>query len=81
MEAAVGFYQLWYNQHRPHTYLQGRTPAEVREGCVRQVERIETLARARASLARDGPRRKLELAVRYVGGFRELPVVELRKAA
>lgn len=89
IETAVGCYQRWYNEVRPHSVLGGRTPAEVRDRRVREVERIET--RARVPLARDGPagattetRRphaKLELVVSHIGGFRELPVVELRRAA
>jgi putative transposase len=91
MEAAVAAYQLWYNEHRPHGALGRRTPAEVRDGKTpaREQPRIET--RARLALARASPgdatppaRRicgKLELVVTRVGGFRELPVVELREAA
>jgi transposase InsO family protein len=87
MEAALASYQRWYNEFRPHAFLGGRTPAEVRDGCVRTPEGIET--RARVPLARDGPdgaeppmpHRRLELLVSHVGGFAELPVFELRQAA
>ena len=81
MEAALASYQLWYNEMRPHAYLDGRTPAEVRDGCVRQVERIESRDGPIAAVTEARPPRgKLELVVSHVGGFRELPIVERRQA-
>jgi hypothetical protein len=91
MEAALDAYRIWFNEHRPHEALGGRTPAEVRDGIMpaRDGPRIEPRNRmphARASPDGTGPpsrrvRSQLELVVSHVGGLRELPVVELREAA
>jgi transposase InsO family protein len=89
MQDALACWMLWYNEHRPHESLGNRTPAELRHGRIRQPERIEP--RARMPLARQAPdsaelvarrsRGKLQLVVSYVGGYRQLPIVELREAA
>ena len=83
MEQALAAYELWYNEHRPHERLDGRTPAELRDG--RGVpKRVRLEPRSRMPLARAGPRakrgRSLELRVSYLSGHRQLPVVELRAA-
>jgi hypothetical protein len=79
-------FQTWYNEHRQHDSLGGKTPAEVRDELVPAIERERIEPRARYPLARNGPpvrraRGRLTLVVTHVGGFRELPVVELREVA
>lgn len=82
-------YGEWYNEHRPHEFLHGRTPNEV-------YERRFPLARkpryeprpgwprgspcARLwALTRGSPGARLELDVAYHGGRRHLPIVRLRR--
>lgn len=71
----------WYNEHRPHTTLEGRTPDEIATGRLRQVRRIEPRPywrhRSHGCDRGDG----LTLDVSYVDGRKHLPVVELRRAA
>jgi hypothetical protein len=91
MQQAMASYQVWYNEFRPHSSLGGRTPAEVRDGRVRERDAVRIEPRARYPLARAGPdeappavepaRGRLELMVSRVNGYRELPIVELRQAA
>jgi transposase InsO family protein len=85
MHAVLSAYQLWYNEHRPHEALGGRTPAEVRDALVPARDKPRLEPRTRWPLARGDPsvRRcgRLELVVSHVGGYRELPVIELREAA
>ena len=83
--------KLWFNEHRPHAALDGRTPKEMLEGAAppRQRARIEPRARMplRATEGVGPPRAprplrgRLELVVGYLGGRPELPVVDLREAA
>jgi hypothetical protein len=78
-------YQRWYNEHRPHASLDGRTPREMLDATPppRERERIEP--RARYPIGSGPPARRargpLRLEVERVGGFPELPVVRLREAA
>ena len=91
MRREVGLYAVWYNAHRPSQALGGRTPQEVYDGCqpANAGPRFEPRRQwpAGASCAsptakrKAGPDGDLSLAVRYVGGRRHLPVVELQKVA
>ena len=85
MEQALASYQRWYNEHRPHASLAGCTPAEVLAGVMPAKEQAHWEPRARLPLARGDPNvnrcAKLDLVVSYVDGHKELPIVELRKAA
>ena len=82
-------YVAWYNEHRPHRALGGKTPAEVRDGLVPASERPALEPRARFPLVpRAGPGRlrrrlrgPLELYLAYCRQRAHLPVVELRRAA
>ncbi len=69
MRREIATYLPWYEEYRPHQGLDGRTPREVYEG--------EELL-ADAGTATKQPR---TLVVRFHEGRRELPIVELKKAA
>jgi transposase InsO family protein len=81
----------WYNQHRPHTWLGGRTPNEVylRAFPANRRPRFETRSRwPRGSpcakpwaLVRGSPGAKLTLDVRFHRGYRHLPIVTLKRVA
>jgi putative transposase len=69
---AVAQFAEWYNEHRPHQSLGGRTPRDVYSG--------STLSPPGGSV----PNSKLpdmELAVTHLHGNRHLPIVELKRVA
>ncbi len=84
-------YALWYNEHRTHQALQGRTPNEVHEGrfpaC--DMPRIEVIRMPKGNknpdtavierIAEKAPR--LRLVVKHFDNRRHLPIVELERAA
>ena len=81
----------WYNEHRPHTGLDGRTPTEV----YRRVEPASQLPRfePRVKWPRGAPCAApqvpvagnsgaiIRLEVGYQAGRRHLPIVSLKRAA
>jgi putative transposase len=81
----------WYNEHRPHMALQGRTPNEVyfRKVPAHRRPRLEPRPHwpRRAPCARPQtlvagqPGDRFTLEVRFHGGKRALPIVNLRRAA
>jgi transposase InsO family protein len=81
----------WYNDSRPHTRLQGRTPNEVyhrrfpnhrrpRYESRQHWPRGSPSARPWA-LARNRPGARLELKVAFRAGRRDLPIVAIHRAA
>jgi transposase InsO family protein len=78
MRREIDLYATWFNNHRPHTTLGGRTPQEVCEARPAKRRRFEPRPKWP-----HGPRRRdhLRLAVSYVEGRKHLPVIELRRAA
>ena len=69
----LGWYMAWYNEHRPHQSLDGRTPQD-----------LYSNARAQAPPAGAVPNSKLpkvELQVEHFNGSRQLPIIRLTKAA
>jgi transposase InsO family protein len=84
-------YLTWYNEHRPHTFLSGRTPQEVYRALppANEAPRIEPRRRwpARSPCASpqapvDGsPGARFEPRVSFLGGRRHLPIIELKKVA
>jgi transposase InsO family protein len=80
----------WYNEHRTHTWLRGKTPNEVYLGTfpANRRPRYETRARwPRGSpcaqpwaLVRGSSGVKLTLEVRYHAGRKHLPIVTLKRA-
>jgi hypothetical protein len=91
MRAELDVYVRWHNEHRPHTYLRGRTPDEVYFGRppANEAPRLEPrlkyprdawCASPQTSVrGRRGVR--LALQVSHFGGKRHLPVVSIKPAA
>lgn len=83
-------YASWYNEHRPQSALGGRTPLEVYEGVApaNRASRVEPRRRwppgfrcARPFAPTKGkPGQRVVLKLRYFGGRRHLPIVDLRRA-
>ena len=84
-------YADWYNQHRPHEWLGGRTPDEVYFSRLpaNRAPRWEPRSRwPRGSpcakpqtLNKGQPGLRLELAVTFQTGHKHLPVVTLKRVA
>jgi putative transposase len=90
-ERELGLYFSWYGSHRPHTRLRSATPNEVyfhRRPAVR-APRFEPRSRwprrspcaAPQTLIRGQPGVRLDLAIRYHGGRKHLPIVTLKRVA
>lgn len=87
----LSWYALWYNEHRPHQSLGGRTPREVYEAQSPANEKPRFEPRERwpqNSLCASPQARtkgkagvRLELEVTFHEGHRELPIVTLKRAA
>jgi len=85
------FFEVWFNQHRPHSALDGKTPYEmyheISPACERP--RYEPRARWPRSAPCASPHAPvashcgapIRLDVRYHWGRKHLPIVELRRAA
>jgi hypothetical protein len=83
--------EQWYNGHRPHTWLGGRTPDEVYHGTYPANRRPRYEPRARWprgspcaqpwALVRGQPGVRLDLEVTFHAGRKHLPVVRLKRAA
>jgi len=78
MRREIDLYATWYNTHRSHMALAGRTPREVYDA--RPVRRKRFEPRPKWP---HGPRRRdhFRLAVSYVGKRKHLPIIDLRRAA
>lgn len=80
----------WYNEHRPHSALRGRTPNEIYVGLhpANRKPRFEPRERwPRGSpcakpwaLARSRPGAQLVMEVAFQAGRKHLPIVTLRRA-
>jgi hypothetical protein len=85
------FFEVWFNQHRPHSALDGKTPyemyQEILQGCQRPG--IEPRSRWPRSAPCASPHApvaghcgtRIHLDVRYHWGRKHLPIVALRLAA
>ena len=72
MRREMALYFTWYNEFRPHEYLNARTPMEVYNHSPPK----ETLKLIHGS---EVP--KMELEISYLDGRKHLPVIELKKVA
>ena len=89
--AELDSFIAWYNGHRPHTTLQGKTPNEVyfRLRPANQRPRIEPRTRwprpsrcaKPRTLIAGQPGDRFEIEVGFHDGRRHLPIVSLRRAA
>ncbi len=68
MQWELACYKRWFEEHRPHQSLDGRTPQEVCDGIEAEPPPVDVA-------------RSLELVVHFHEGRRELPIVELKNAA
>ena len=83
MRNEMSAYVSWFNEHRPHQSLDGRTPLEVYYDLIpaKTVQRFEPrpkLMKDRKHAASSG---LTTLVVTYHEGSRHLPIIELRQAA
>lgn len=85
MADEVAAYVEWYDRHRPHQGLGGRTPREVRRDEEAARERARVEPRARFPLARGDPRQtqrrvtRLVLDAPLVRGRAHLPIIDVRE--
>ena len=87
----LSWFTVWYNQHRPHTTLGGRTPDEVyfHQRPANRSPRFEPRARWPRSapcalpqvLVKGQPGVRIELEVSYQQKRKHLPVATLRRVA
>ena len=82
MRRELGLYAGWYNTHRPHMALGGKTPLDLVRGNLRRRKRFEPRSRLpRRSRDELETRAPIRLAVSYVERRRHLPVITLERAA
>jgi transposase InsO family protein len=85
MQAELRHHATWYNEHRPHSALDGRTPGEACRGGRAASERLRFEPRSRwrrTDVPTKGKRgTRLTLVLGHVGHRAHLPVVELKRAA
>jgi transposase InsO family protein len=91
MRSEIGRYIGWYNEHRPHNALGGRTPLEVYRVLppANEAARFEprrhwprkSRCASPAALIRGKRGARLKLVVDHIDGRQHLPVVELKRAA
>ncbi len=91
MRRELSFYLAWFNEHRPHQSLGGRTPLEVHEGRTpaNEAARLEPRLRLPKHSRCAGPQAKvkgqpggrIELVITLFKGRRQLPIVKLKEAA
>jgi transposase InsO family protein len=72
MRYELALFLAWYNEFRPHEYLEGRTPLEVYnhsppKECLKLIHGSEVP--------------KMELQLSFLEGRKHLPVIELKEAA
>jgi len=87
----LSLYAEWYNEHRPHQALDGRTPNEIYfdRTAANAAPRFEPRPRwpkaspcaAPQAPPHGGPGVRLQLVVRHHGGRRHLPTIQLRQVA
>ncbi|MBK8977676.1 MAG: DDE-type integrase/transposase/recombinase [Planctomycetes bacterium] len=84
MRDEIGAYATWYNEHRPHQALDGRTPSEAHGATASPARTVAFEPRPRWPVSNDDDVtrvRDLRLHVTHFDGRRHLPIVELSPAA
>jgi len=91
MRTELSLYAGWYNEHRPHEWLEGKTPKEVYEDLFprntnpryepRPKWPPESRCAAPQTMIKGKRGVRLNLVIGYLEGRKHLPVIELRKAA
>ena len=91
MRTELSLYVGWYNEHRPHQWLEGKTPREVYNGLIprnanpryepRPKWPLESHCAAPQTRIKGKRGGRLNLVIGYLEGRKHLPVIELRKAA
>ena len=76
----LGWYATWYNEHRPHQSLKGRTPQDVYSGLPRSPCNVDAVDDVPQPVA-NSKLPTMTLAVSHLNYCRMLPLVSLRKAA
>lgn len=72
MLQALNCHRIWFNRHRPHQGLDGALPDDIYDGSVPKPEPIDI---------RNPKGGVLQMRISHYKHFKELPVVELKKAA
>ncbi len=88
-ENEIGLWREWYNSHRPHMTLRGKTPDEVYYGLrsSNTLPRIEPRPKARHATPCAKPRmmmagkagRKFDLRIGFLEGRTHLPILSVRR--
>ena len=83
MRADLSVYMSWFNEHRPHQALEGKTPMEVYHhlASVNAAPRFEPRTKWPMRGRRGATTVRTALVVTYHKGRRQLPIFELRQAA
>ena len=83
MRADLSVYMSWFNEHRPHQALEGKTPMEVYHHLApaNADRRFEPRSKWPTRREPDASSIRLTLVVTYHKGRRHLPVIELKQAA
>ena len=72
MREELAIFITWYNELRPHSYLDARTPEEVYVDAP-PIEQVESASNS------DLP--EFSVRISYFEGRKHLPIVEIKKAA
>ena len=82
MSAELSVYMSWFNEHRPHQALEGKTPLEVYHHLAAANAAPRFDPRASWPMRWHGePGVRTALVVTYHEGRKQLPIFELRQAA
>ncbi len=81
MRFEMGCYATWYNEHRPHQALNGKTPVEVYTGSASGARAIEPRPKWPVDGDHTRRARPIQMDITFVEGRRHLPVVDLQRAA
>ena len=83
MRSDLSVYMSWFNEHRPHQSLEGRTPREVyyHLAPANAARRFEPREKWPTRRQRGAPGPRTAFVVSYYEGRRQLPIFELRQAA